>query len=154
FINCSRCGLKVEYGEDLHLHSDDPRFKFDRMIDWWNYQKQTIREMPVEPGKVIFQDDNAKLFYSEPFTARVLLAKGHVEIDDRRIACEGKEFPLDKISSASVVSGRNLTFVYDGTDYTIRGDERFNPLKYIFLFNRLDTQMRVKATDKYFNLEV
>ena len=154
FINCSRCGLKVEYGEDLHLHSDDPRFKFDRMIDWWNYQKQTIREMPVEPGRVIFQDDNAKLFYSEPFRARVLLAKGRVFIDDRRIVCGDKEFPLDKISSASVVSGRNLTFVCDGTDYTIRGGKRFNPLKYIFLLNRLDTPMREKAADKYFNLEV
>ena len=154
FISCSNCGLKVEYGEDLRLHSEDPRFSFGRMIDWWNHQKNVIREMPVEPDKIIFEDADAKLFKSEPFTARVLLAKGRVFIDDRRIVCGDKEFPLDKISSASVVSGRNLTFVCDGTDYTIRGGKRFNPLKYIFLFNRLDTPMREKAADKYFNLEV
>ena len=154
FISCSRCGLKVEYGEDLLLHSDDPRFTFKRMIDWWNYQKTVVRDMPVEPGKTIFEDDGVKLFRSEPFEKRVLLTKGRVKIDDRTLTCVGSVFPLAEISNASVVSGRNLTFVCGGVDYTVRGGKRFNPLKYIFLFNRLDTLLREKAADKYFNLEV
>ena len=126
----------------------------NRLCEWWEYEKNAVKNMEIQPGKIIFHDDDAKLFSSTPFTARELLCRGAVSISDSVLSCGDRSFDVSGIESASVVSGRNLTFVYDKKDYTIRGGKRFDPLKYIFLFNRLDTAMHRNSSDKYFNLEV
>ena len=151
-IKCKDCGLTVEYGEDLHLYSENKDFVFTRLIDWWNYQKRAVREMEIGDG-VIFSDSSARLFLTDPFQKRLLLAEGGVGIDRKTLFCGERSFALADIERASVVSGRNLTFTADGHDYTLRGGERFNPLKYIFLLNKLETKMSLKKNDKYFALE-
>ena len=82
------------------------------------------------------------------------MGKGNISINDTTLTIIDKTFDLKDIEIASVVSGRNLIFSYQGNDYTVRGNKRFNPLKYIFLFNKLDTKMRNTHADKYYNLEV
>lgn len=54
YLHCSNCGLKVEYSEDLQLKSDNPDFKFSKMIEYWNYQKRYIKDMLIYEDKVIF----------------------------------------------------------------------------------------------------
>ena len=149
YLTCSRCGLTAEYGEDLRMHGVEG---YERLADWWEFQKKAVRDMPVEPGKRIFGDRGVKLFRSLPFTRRKKLGKGDLVLTDMTLSCAGTEFDVSGITSASVISGRKLTFVYDRNDYTLRGGKRFDPVKYIFAFNRLDTAMRRNKTDKYFNL--
>ena len=153
YIRCSACGLEVEYGEDLRLKSDDKSFRFCRLIDWWNFQKKYMREMTISPGDVIFFDRDVKLFSSEPFKGKKLLAKGDATVDESVLRCGNVGFDINKIEAASVVSGRKLTFVCENKSYMLIGDIRFNPLKYVFLFNKLDTKMKLLSTDKYFNTE-
>ena len=149
YLTCSRCGLTAEYGEDLRMHGVEG---YERLADWWEFQKKAVRDMPVEPGKRIFGDRGVKLFRSLPFTRRKKLGKGDLVLTDKTMSCAGTEFDVSGITSASVISGRKLTFVYDRNDYTLRGGKRFDPVKYIFALNRLDTAMRRNKTDKYFNL--
>ena len=153
YIRCINCGLTVEYGEDLHLKSDRPSFRFTRLIDWWEFQKKYVREMHIEPGKTIFSDGGVKLFLSEAFQDKTLLAEGELSIDDTAVRCGDLAFDLARIEATSVVSGRNLTFVHDKKNYTARGGERFDPVKYAFLFNRLDTAMKQRSADKYYNID-
>ena len=54
---------------------------------------------------------------------------------------------------ASVISGRNLSFVCGKQDYTVRGGKRFNPIKYIYMFNLLETGIKKYSSDKYFDPE-
>ena len=37
-------------------------------------------------------------------------------------------------------------------DYLVIGNNKFNPLKYVLMFNKLETHMKEKQTDKYFTL--
>ena len=53
---------------------------------------------------------------------------------------------------ASPVSGRNLCITIKEDNYVIRGQERFNALKYVLMFNKLDTTMKLEGIDKYFNI--
>ena len=48
----------MTFGEDLHLYSEDPSFKFNRLVDYWNYQKRVIKDMEIKKGETIFHDDN------------------------------------------------------------------------------------------------
>ena len=59
YLTCKECGLKVEYTEDLHLKSDDPKFKFSRLVDWYNYQIDFVKNWKVSEGE-IFHDKYAK----------------------------------------------------------------------------------------------
>ncbi|MBO4217302.1 MAG: 1-acyl-sn-glycerol-3-phosphate acyltransferase [Clostridia bacterium] len=151
-VFCLNCGLSVIYREDLHFESDDPEFGFSRLIDWWSFQKKYMRELAAEPGETVFGDGAVRLFRTERFKKKVLLAEGELTADCSSLCIGGKRFGFDGITAVSVVSGRNLTFSCGDADYMIRGGERFNPLKYVFLINRHNAGSR-GWEDRYFNLE-
>lgn len=146
---CRSCDMNAEYGEDLLIHGVDG---MTRLVDFWEYQKKAVREMNIIPGKIIFHDEDVKLYSSEPFEDKIELSSGTLSLTDTELKCNDKAFDIRKISSASIVSGRNLVFKYEDKDYTLRGDKRFNPVKYIFAFHKLDTEMQRTGVDKYYDI--
>ena len=62
-------------------------------------------------------------------------------------------FNVSDISISSPVSGRKLLFTIGEMAYEVKGSDRFNPLKYVLLFNKLETKMKVNKIDKYYALE-
>ena len=152
YIYCKECGLKVEYTEDLHLRSEDPDFKFTRLVDWYNYQIRFVKNYEVKDD-VIFKTGEAKLYISHPGEKRKLIAEGPVELTAKTIKFAEKTIDISEIEIASPINGNNFNFSAGGEDYLVKGDPRFNPLKYIFMFNKLDTKMRNSKADIYYNLE-
>ena len=152
YIHCKECGLKVEYTEDLHLKSDDPDFKFSRLVDWYNYQIRWVKNFEVN-DEVIFKSGEAKLFVSHPGKKRKLIAEGPVELTAKTLKFAEKTIDISEISIASPINGNNFNFSTATEDYYVKGDDRFNPLKYIFMFNKLDIKMRNSKADIYYNLE-
>ena len=152
YINCKECGLKVEYTEDLHLKSDDPDFKFTRIVDWYNYQIRFVKSYKITDD-VIFKQGEAELYISHPDKKRELVAKGPVELTAKTIKFAEKTIDISEIEIASPINGNNFNFSTSTEEYLVKGDDRFNPLKYIFMFNKLDTKMRDSKADIYYNLE-
>ena len=64
-----------------------------------------------------------------------------------------KVFELLNLEVASPVSGIKLCFTHNGKSYQVTGHPRFNPLKYMFMFNKLDTKLHQNNVDTYFTLE-
>lgn len=153
YLYCNKCGLKVEYTEDLHLKSVDPDFKFTKMLDYWNYQKRFISNMEIKEDEVIFSDDNVKIITADPYKKRTPIYSGKIELTDKQLKYGSNAFNLKEISNSSVVSGRKLVFTYEDRQYMLIGHMRFNPVKYAFIFNKLETKMKEKNFDKYFNLK-
>ena len=153
YLYCRHCGAKTEYTEDLHLKSDNSAFPFKRLIEYWNFQKRYLQELKIKVGKTIFADKNVKVMLSNPYQKRRVLYKGDISLDDKYLYFGKEKTAVKNIEIASVVSGRNLTFLCEGNNYLLRGDKRFNPLKYAFIFNKLDTKMKETGADLYFNLE-
>ena len=152
YIYCKECGLKVEYTEDLHLKSDDPDFKFTRLVDWYNYQIRFVKNYKVTDD-IIFNQGEAQLYISHPDKKRELVAKGKVELTAKTIKFAGKTIDISEIEIASPINGNNFNFSTSTEDYLVKGDDRFNPLKYVLMFNKLDTKMRDSKADIYYNLE-
>ena len=153
FLRCGKCGLTVEYGEDLHLKSADGSFTFSRLVDWWDFQKKYMLELKPSPGETVFSDDGVKLFRTKRYEKKKLLASGRMTATDSSVSVGGFLLEFGKISAPSVVSGGKLTFIYGEDDMMITGGERFNPLKYVFLFNKPRGASRRGKADKYFGLE-
>ena len=150
YLYCKNCGLKVEYTENLHFKSDDPEFKFERLVDWYNFQIRYIRDHEFK-GE-IFKEGDAKLFISHPGKKRELIAKGNVILTDNFLKFPGKTIDIHEIEIASPINGTNFNFSTKNEDYLVMGNERFNPLKFVLMFNKLDTQMKLKNADVYYNL--
>lgn len=152
FVECSNCGLKVEFTEDLHLRSDDKEFKFTKLIEWYNYQIKFLRDLKIS-DKPIFVDHNVGLYRSHVGEKRKLLKQGDLTLYKDRIVFADKEILLSDIEIASPISGTKFNFSTPDDDYLVIGDDRFNPLKYVLMFNKLDTKMKANHTDIYYTLE-
>lgn len=152
-FSCNNCHTNYQYNEDLSLSSDNPNFKFTRLLDWYNYQKEFVKKMKINSEEIIFTDHDVKLYTSEPLQNRVLLAKGVLKVSDKVLVVNNKSFDIKNIEIASPVSGTKLLFTYNGEAYMVKGDKRFNPLKYVLLFNRLETKMKLEHADHYFSLD-
>lgn len=151
FVYCSNCSLKVEYTTLLHLKSNDKDFKFTRLIDWYEYQKKWCREFEYQnENETIFTDFDIKLYETKVGEKRKFICEGKVNLTASKLIFKEKEFDLKGISIASVIGGRKFNFTTPEGDFLVIGHKKFNPLKYVMMFNKLDTHMKEKQTDKYF----
>ena len=81
------------------------------------------------------------------------MGKRIMTLTDKALLIGDWTVDFKSIETASVIAGKHLSLTIDGNSYKITGGNRFNPLKYVFMFNKLDTTMHLKNTDVYFNLE-
>ena len=153
FLICKNCSHEIEYNEDLTLSSKNSDFSFSRLVDYWNYQKRYIKSLDISNDKPIFTDENIKLIFANPFVKRKCLYKGNMSISYDGIRYGDVFHEIGCIENASIISGQKLVYTYNGNDYLVRGNKRFNPVKYILLFSKLETKIKIENREKYYNLE-
>ena len=150
YISCA-CGLKVEYKENLHLEGNLDTFKFNILNDWYNYQKEWLKEYEVKDDIIIFSDEDIKLYKSIPYKKRKLLTCGKLIVTkDYLIFNDTYKYNVSDIKMASPISGTKFYFTHNEDSFLVIGNDRFNSLKYVLLFNKLDTKM--KNNDIYYTI--
>lgn len=152
-IICDNCGLHVTFTEDLHLESEDKDFDFHILNDWYQYQKKWLLNYEVKPDSKIFEDKNITAYIADPYTKRREIYSGKVILTDKEIILGTKKFDLSGITSASALSGNRFSFTHKDHQYMVVGLERFNPLKYVLAFHRLDTALSRGDLEQYYKLE-
>ena len=152
-IKCQQCGFEAEFTEDLHLKVRNSDVKFTKLLEWYNYQKMWVKQFSGTENEPIFWDENVTLFTSEVDEKKCKIAKGKMILTPEKLSIGNLEFMITDIEIASPVSGIKLCFTYQGKAYQVTGHKRFNPLKYMFMFNKLDTKIHRNNVDNYFTLE-
>lgn len=152
FIKCHHCGLEVEYKEDLKLLSADKEFKFTRLVEWYDYQKEVIKEMNID-DKVIFTEPYVELDLVNPYEPFKVVDKGELKLYKDYLVIGNTRLEVTNIMSSSPMSETKLCITYNGDNYQIKGEERFNALKYALIFHRLDTKMHRENLDNYYNID-
>ncbi|MCQ2088281.1 MAG: 1-acyl-sn-glycerol-3-phosphate acyltransferase [Bacilli bacterium] len=152
FIECKECGFKVQYTNNLHLVTNDENIKFTKMLDWYNYQIRYLKDMQIGDG-VIFSDEEVGLYTSYLYEKRKLITKGKIELYKDRLVIGEKTIKVSDIVISSPVGGTKFTLKTDDEDMLIIGNDRFNPLKYVFMFNKLDTKMKLNNLDIHYTLD-
>lgn len=151
-LYCKECGLDVEYTEDLHLVSKDESFKFNKLVDWYNFQINYVKNYNLD-NNIIFKDDNVELFISNPGVKRKLIHKGTLTMDKDNLIFGDIKVPVSDIEIASPISGTKFNFSTSEQNYLVIGDDRFNPLKYVLMLHKVESKMKINNTDIYYNLE-
>lgn len=150
-IKCSKCDFDIEYTEDLKLRSLDPSIKYTKLVDWYDYQIDFIYKHDYSKDEIIFKDRINKMYIVIPFKDKKnLVRKKDLILTNKEVIVGKYIFPLSDIEIASPVSNRKLCFTINGENYVVRGNKKFNAIKYVLLFNVLDTKMKRGSTDIYY----
>ena len=154
FVKCKKCNFEMEFGEDLKLHKVSKQGPDISLLDWYNLQKKWTLDYVPPKGQIIFEDDDIELVSADVYETRERLYVGKITLTDMDLFFGELKFPLGIINIASPISGTRFAFSDGEHNYLVRGHDRFNPLKYVLMFNRLDTNMKIKNNDNYYRLEV
>ncbi len=138
-IKCKKCGREIEYGTDTRLSGKGFDFPFDFVDGWYEYQKKFVNRL-----------DNEKLgsdpLYTEKISLfEVILYKKKQKVvnngtlmlyPDKMVIENGPVFPFDEVWAVTILGKNKLNIYFDGKVYQIKGEKRFNALKYVNFYNR------------------
>lgn len=138
-IKCLKCGIEAEYkGNNEFTLSDN--FKFNSIKEWYKYQEDFINNLNLEGLKdVIYYD---KVRFSEVI---VYKKKNHIDKDcmiklyNDKITVESKEnyiLNFTEVNAMSVLGKNKLNIYTNDKIYQVKGDKRFNALKYMNIYYR------------------
>ncbi len=140
-IKCLKCGLTVEYKEDKSLKGVNADFPFKYYNEWYNYQNDYVNKLDLNGLSGVIYQDNVKV-------SEVIVGKKKKVLDktatlkmfnDKYILVVNgvdNEYYFNDIKAVACL-GRNKLNVYTGDKiYQIKGEKRFNALKYMNIYYR------------------
>ncbi len=135
-IVCRRCGITVHYGEDKRLTGVGAPFPFAFTTEWYAYQQQFVRELDLAryADEAMYCE---RVQLSEVFLQQrkqVLAKDTAVSLYGDRIVVGEQTYPFDDLSAVTVLGRNKLNLYYGDKVYQLKGDMRFNALKYVNMY--------------------
>ena len=158
-IKCKKCGRRVVYRTTTQLSGVGFKFPFSFVSEWYDYQKDFVNELDTTrfTENPLYRD--VVSLFDVIVNKKKILINDSVEMalyGDRIVFGEGKENEQTlNFANISVISvlGRNKLNIYQGKKvYQIKGDKRFNALKYVHIFNRSRNIMKGETNGKFLGL--
>lgn len=141
-ISCVRCGIKARYLPTKELEGVGEKFPFANVGEWYRYQCDFVNRLDLsERNEAPMYEDTAIIYRVTPYKNKAVLTKnGKIRLygDKICLTIEGAEktLTMENIHVATVL-GKNKLNVYCGDEvYQMKGDKRFNALKYVHIFYR------------------
>ena len=156
-FRCKKCGLTAQYLPTKELCGVDCRLPFRFVADWYDYQSDFVNSLDLikmcdEP----IYSECAELREVIPYEKKLFISKeSNLRLYGDRVEVE---FPdgvktFDFESSNLTVLGRNkLNIYYKDKIYQIKGDKRFNALKYVHLSHRSENIRKGQEDVKFLGL--
>ena len=157
-ITCTKCEKQIRYKSTKELEGIGFELPFRFVADWYDYQsdfmnsfdptahdseplykeKVNISEViPCQKKEPIYENAEISLYGT-----RIVIASG-----DDRLCFDFNE------TSAVTVLGKNKLNIYHGDKiYQIKGEKRFNALKYVHMYNRYKNVVKGEENVKFLGL--
>ena len=143
-IKCKCCSLEATYEEDLSFSSNDPSFKFKKVSQWMNYQKEYLKDLAIEENKVLLGDEKVTLISCLEGKEKEVELVGKLQMNSKSFIIKGEkeiQFFFKDIKQVENQGKHKLLF-YIGKDYyEFKGGERFSSYKYYLMFNRINNTL-------------
>ena len=156
---CKKCHRKITYGEDKTLSGVGFRFPYRFVTEWYDAQNRFIRNLDLTPyfDKPVYCD---RVNVSEVivYKRKVSIKKeAEIKLYGNRIVIEENKadeicFPFEEITAVSVLGRNKLNIYHDKRVYQLKGDKRFNALKYVNLYYHHKNISRGEADGEFLGL--
>ena len=138
-IECKSCGKQIRYLPTKEMEGVNCDFPFRFFGQWYDYQSDYINSTDVTKltEKPIFTD-------TSNLSEVILYDKKHPIKENVNIALYGDRIVIgdiltchfDDTSTVTVLGKNKANIYYNDKVYQLKGDKRFNALKYVHIFNR------------------
>lgn len=153
-VACKTCNREYQYlaTKELKGVGFDSQFRF--VNDWYEYQKDFVNKLDI--NEYIEQP-----MYSEQASfSEVIVYKNKkliqenavVELYGDRILIDGNVFPFTEITAASVLGRNKLNIYHDKKVYQLKGNKRFNAIKYVHMYYRYKNVSRGEENEQFLGL--
>ncbi len=158
-ISCTTCGKTATYGEDKRLTGQGFDFPFPYVNDWYLYQEDYVNQLDtrLHTEAPLFRDEAALSEVIVYQNKNLLRPKAKLALYGNRITVDedGENpiiFPFEELEAVTVL-GKNKLNIYHGKQvYQLKGDKRFNALKYVHIFYRHRNIIRGEETSRFLGL--
>ena len=158
-ITCKTCGRTVTYGEDKSLKGVGFDFPFPFVKQWYQYQQSVVNALDV----LAYSQEP---LYTEKVTLSEVIVYQNKKLLHRNVTLqlfgdklvltpEGEQtwvLPFEEINAVTIL-GKNKLNVYHGKHiYQLKGDKRFNGLKYVNIFHRHRNMVKGNEQSEFLGL--
>lgn len=155
---CLTCGKQVRYLPDLRLEGVGAHFPYATLKEWYDAQSDFINEFDLSRyDETPAYEDRIQFFEVILYKNKTLLApEATLSLyGDRytvKTESETLTFRFDDISTVSVLGKNKLDFYTGDKVYQIKGDKRFNAVKYMHFYFRHAHVLKGDLYDKFLGL--
>lgn len=140
-ITCKKCGCTIQYLPTKELKGVDSEFPFRFVAEWYDYQKAFVNRLDTEEYKELPLYEEKVSLYEVIINKNKNLIQKDMDValyGDKMILLGQKEFvfSFDDVSVITVLGKNKLNIYHDQNVYQLKGDKRFNALKYMNIFYR------------------
>lgn len=158
-ITCKTCGRTVSYGEDKSLKGDGFEFPFPFVKQWYQHQEATINALDV------LSCTEKPLYTDHADFSEVIVYKNKKKLHrnvtlqlygDKLVLTppkgEAQVYAFDDINAITILGKNKLNVYYEKHVYQLKGDKRFNALKYVNIFHRYRNMTRGDENGQFLGL--
>ncbi len=141
-ITCKSCHRQIRYLPNQRLQGIGWDFPFPYVAQWYDYQQAFVNRLDTTAGiETPLYKDTAALSVVELCKRKVVLDKqANITLYGNRIQAGDKTLFFEDIHVITVLGKNKLNIYHADALYQIKGDKRFNALKYMNLFYRNKNQ--------------
>ena len=157
-ITCTKCGLTATYLPNKQFESTDEAFAFRNTKEWYDYQTEFVQSLDLTAyyDKPLFIDE-ADIYEVALYEKKRLMAEGVTlslfgDKMEGHTKTESFVLPFEKLRAVTVLGRNKLNLYYGNTVYQVKGDKRFNALKFVQIFYRYRQVAKGEESGKFLGI--
>lgn len=158
-IRCTLCNKVIRYLPNKRLEGKSSEFPFNSVNEWYDYQCKFVSNLNLEDYHIKpMYRENANVSEVIVYKHKISLQKwADLALFGNRIVIDGDgidrlEMSFDDIDAISVLGKNKLNIYYNKKVYQIKGDKRFNALKFVNIYYSYRNLEKEKTNGKFLGL--
>lgn len=138
-VECTKCGVKVTYNNNLTFSSDNSLFNIKNVSDWYDFQLDTVKQMEFNDCECIYEDD-VMLTMPRLYKSKKKLCHGKLRVFNNLfqvISDDGEKtyvFEFENIEAVTYLGKKKMNIYYNGETYQVFNKIDSNFLKYVHIY--------------------
>ncbi len=153
-VRCTKCNRTVQYLPSKELKGVGFDLPFRFVNDWYEYQKDFVNKLDLN------QYIEKPMYVEQASISEVIVYKNKnlikkdavIELYGDRVLIDEKEFPFAEITAVSVLGRNKLNIYHDKKVYQLKGDKRFNAIKYVHMYYRYKNVNKGEENEQFLGL--
>ena len=157
-FTCKKCGKQAKYLPTKQIKGVNCEFPFEFLADWYDWQCDEVRKLDLSKyiEKPLYTD-------TVQFSKVIVYRNKEILAKDAKLSLYGNrytvefggelyEYYFEKITAATVLGKNKLNFYIDKDLYQVKGNKRFNALKYLNIYCLADSKRKGEEYAEFLGL--